>query len=92
MKAVSNSATLDEFEEATDALSLYIIANGLPEDVQPKDVATKVKVAYLDYDTPCDKRSVCDGPKSRRAEAAYVAFLRELRKASPGAQGAQEMS
>ena len=91
MKAVSNSASVDEFEEATDGLSLYLIANGLPEDVQPKDVATKVKVAYLDYDTPCDKRAVCEGPKSRRAEAAYTAFLKELRKAAPGAQGAQPM-
>eukprot|EP00966_Prymnesium_polylepis_P057264 1326488-Prymnesium_polylepis.1 len=59
------------------------------------DVANKVKVAYLDFDTPCpDRRAKCDGPKSTRAAGAYQGFIRELQKASlrGGADGAQPMS
>ncbi|KAL3924893.1 MAG: hypothetical protein SGPRY_003787, partial [Prymnesium sp.] len=53
VKAISRSATVEEFETATDNLSLLLISDGLPEGVQPKDVVTKVRVAYLDFDTPC---------------------------------------
>ncbi|KAL1495896.1 hypothetical protein AB1Y20_014540 [Prymnesium parvum] len=93
LKAVSFSASVDDFESATDNLSLYIISNGIPEGVQIKDVVTKVRLAYLDYDTPCtDKRLVCEGPRSRRAEAAYNAFLKELQKRAPAPAGAPPAS
>lgn len=60
VKAISRSATVEEFETATDNLSLLLISDGLPEGVQPKDVVTKVRVAYLDFDTPCPGKSSID--------------------------------
>ena len=93
VKKVERAAKAEDFEAATDELSLFILGKGrLPEGVDAKEVIQRVRLSYVEFDEPCfdngQGKMICRGPRSSRAENAYNAFVGVLRGAAPKNVGA----